>query len=493
LLPLVLAAALGLGGCQSATPWLNSQTPSADIQHTGYEPEKTKPSSTAIEPPRLGPPVIPPALEERSIDLREALELAGIENPTIALAEEEIGASEALWLQARALLLPTLNGGMNVRIHQGTLLGSAGTVRDDNVQSFYIGAGASAKAAETVAIPGVQILTHLGDAIFAPKAAEQQVIARRFDAVAVRNATLLEVGTAYLALVDAAGQIQSLRQSAQDVGTIVAMTANFAETGQGRNSDAQRAHAQWLLVKSQVEQTQERFAVAAANLARLLELDPSVRLVPSDDVPPLLDFVDPATPLPQLLEIAMSGHPELSARSADVATAQVHVRQEHVRPWLPLIMAGFSVGDFGGAGSQAVTRSWLSGARMDADVWAVWSLQNLGLGNRARQNRAQVEVGQADAERQRAVDRIRREVAEALALVLAQRQQINVARRRIETSQKAFEEDLRRARNLVGRPIEVLRSLDLLTTARLDLVRAMVGYSNAQLQLYVALGNTPGK
>ncbi len=106
-------------------------------------------------------------------------------------------------------------------------------------------------------------------------------------------------------------------------------------------------------------------------------------------------------------------------------------------------------------------------------------------------NRATAEAGQAEAERIRVANRIRDEVAEAHALIGARRQQFEIARQRIETSQKAFDEDLRRSRNLEGRPIEVLRSLELLTNARLDLVRTMAAYSQAQLQLYVALGNSP--
>jgi outer membrane protein TolC len=204
-----------------------------------------------------------------------------------------------------------------------------------------------------------------------------------------------------------------------------------------------------------------------------------------------LEFIDPATPLAQLVQMALANHPELGARAADVAAAQIQVRQEHVRPWLPLISAGFSVGSFGGEGNNADIRSWAVGGRIDCDVAAVWSLQNLGMGNRAIQNRARAEAGQAEAQRLRTANRIRAEVGEAAALTVARRQEVEIARQRIAIAQRAFEEDLLRSRNLQGRPIEVLRSVELLTTARLDLVRAMVGYSQAQLQLSTALGNTP--
>jgi outer membrane protein TolC len=499
LLPLLAACTFALGGCHSialpphgpsVTPTARFGAPIGGILQASATDE-AEPAGDATEPAHLGSPVIPAPVREEEIDLCAALERAGIANPTIGLAEEAVRASEALRLQACALLLPTLNAGTNVRVHQGTLIGAAGTIRQVNIQSLYYGFGANVKAAETVAIPGIRIYTHLADACYAPQAAQQHVIARRFDALAVRNHTLLEVGTSYLVLVGAHGELQALRRSQEDVHKIVQLTANFAKAGQGRDSDAQRARAQWLLIETQAEQTQEQVAVAAAELARLLDLDPSMRLVPADAVPPLVELVDPATPLPQLLQMALANHPEVGARNADIATTEIRVRQEHMRPWLPLVMAGFSYGNFGGTGSQSDVPGWSSGARIDCDVAAVWSLQNLFVGNRAVQNRTRAEAGQAAAARIRVVNRIRDEVGEAHALILARRQQIEIARRRIETGQKAFDEDILRSRNLEGRPIEVLRSAELLTTGRLDLVRAMVGYSEAQLQLYVALGNAP--
>jgi outer membrane protein TolC len=496
---LLLLCALGLSACHTIAPsstgpvlsWVKPGPPACPILPVRHdEPE----APAAIQPDQLaplGPPAIPLLTHQQTIDLCGALERAGIENPTIALAAEAVRASEALRLQAQALLLPSVNVGTNARVHQGPVLSGSGVVRDVNLQSVDFGLGAGAYGSGTTLIPGVRVFAQLADAYYAPQEAQQQVVARRYDAAAVRNQTLLEVGTAYLVLVGAHAELASLRRSDEDVNVVVQMTANFAKAGQGKDSDAQRARSRQLLLVNQAQQTQEQVAVAGAELARLLDLDPSTWLVPADAIPPLIELIDPGTPLPDLVQLALANHPELGARSADIATAQIHVRQERVRPWLPLISAGFSVGDFGGAGSQSTTPGWSSGARMDFDVYAAWSLQNLGLGNRALVKRAQADVGQAEADRLRVVNRIRDEVGEAYALIVARKRQVEITRRRIERAQRAFDEDLLRSRNLEGRPIEVLRSLELLTNARLDLVRTLVGYSQGQLQLFVALGNAP--
>ena len=102
-------------------------------------------------------------------------------------------------------------------------------------------------------------------------------------------------------------------------------------------------------------------------------------------------------------------------------------------------------------------------------------------------------AGEAEAERARSVNRIRDEVGESYVLVLARRRELDIAQRRIDSAGNAFTEDMRRAKNLEGRPIEVLRSLDLLIAARLDLIGAMAGYSDAQLRLFVAIGNSPAQ
>jgi outer membrane protein TolC len=124
-------------------------------------------------------------------------------------------------------------------------------------------------------------------------------------------------------------------------------------------------------------------------------------------------------------------------------------------------------------------------------VMAVWSLENVGLGNLARQRLRRAEVREATEEQALTVDQVRREVAEAHALSAARRQEVDVARLRVETAGRAFQADLKRAKNLEGRPIEILNSVNLLAAARQDLIRALVGYNQAQFQLFVALGQPP--
>jgi outer membrane protein TolC len=438
--------------------------------------------------------VLPP-LAERFVDLEMVLTIAGAENPTILIAREAVEASVAELCQARVELLPTLNAGMDFNLHRGNLQSAQGIILEVDRQSLDAGAGAGAVGAGTVAVPGVRLTAHLADAWFDPKTARLAVAGRELDALATRNNVLLGVTNRYFALAGAEALLQAARQSESEGAEIARLTENFARAGQGRQADADRALTQTLLLRSQTQYAQQQVAVAGAELARLLSADPSIRLRVPEGPIPLIQLVDPRTDLETLVQLALRNRPEMGARGADVAAAETRLRKERARPWLPLLTVGYSAGEFGGGSNLSDTNFGHFNGRTDFDIYAVWSLQNLGFGNLAVQRKMRAQLGIAEAERVRLVDRIRREVADAYALSAARRREADVARQQVDRAQRAFQEDLVRTRNLVpgrrSRPIETLRSLTLLATARQALITAVVGYDQAQFQLFVALGQPP--
>jgi outer membrane protein TolC len=435
--------------------------------------------------------VVEPPSAERLIDLHQVLGMAGIDNPTIARADEAIQASLAEQLQADALLLPTLDAGTSYNHHDGNLMNSRGLIRDIDRQSLYAGAGAVAVGTGTVVVPGIYLTAQLADAIFAPRAARQRVAERTFDAESTRNQILLEVANRYFDLVRAEARLLAARQSANDFEEIARLTANFANAGQGRHGDADRSESELHLIRGSIQEMEAEVGVSAADLARLLDLDPSIRLRAMPDSISLVQLVDPQKSLEELIQIALRERPEIHARSAEVGFQETRLRQEKVRPFVPFLSLEFSAGEFGGGSDQTDTRFGHFDGRTDLNLLAVWTLNNMGAGNLAVQRRVRAEVGQAEAERQRIVDQIRREVAEARAIVTASKNEVDLARGRLKTAADGFRLDLARVRNLQGRPIEVLNSANLLYAARLDLIRAVTAFNVGQIRLFVALGQAP--
>lgn len=432
-----------------------------------------------------------PAISENAIDLGVALRLAGVENPTINLAQERVREALADQLAARALLLPSVNVGGNFYQHRGTLQASSGLIRDVDRQSLYLGAGARATGTGTVTIPGVWLFAHLGDAVYEPLAARQRVSASRSDAQAVQNAILRDVAVVYLQLVGAEARLDVLRRGETDLAEVVRLTRVYAEKGQGRQADADRVTANAELLRRQVREAEEDVAVAAARLCRLLNLDPSTRLRT------LVGAVQPCRLVPEdtdtepLVAEAVRSRPEVFARAAEIQEAQTRVRQERVRPWAPLVSVGFSGGAFGGGSNLATSDFGPLNGRSNFDVAAVWNIENLGFGNRARVRRAGAEVGQAIAGYDLIVNRIRREVVESQAEARAAARQIDTATTAFTLAEEGFRLEAERIRQGLGRPIETLDSFRQLLDGRQELIRAIVAFDVAQFRLFTAVGSNP--
>ena len=438
--------------------------------------------------------VIPVTGQESQVDLSTVLQLAEAQNPAIALGREAIQEALALQLQARGMLLPSLNAGTMYHLHQGPVQLADGQILKVEEQSIYFGGGDWAMGSQTVAVPAVHIFAHLGDAYFAPLVAAQVVASRSASSRAIENTSLLEITGRYLALVGAEGELYAIRKSEEGLMQVVLATSAFAQTGQGRVGDANRARSQALLLHAQELQAQEDLAVASAELSRTLNLDPSVRLRTAAGMIEVVQLVDPGYHLEELVPMALGARPEAAAAAADISAADHRLRAEVARPWLPTLSVGFSAGGFGGGGTGGGDGALFQnlGGRTDFDVYAYWTLQNLGFGNAALQKRERIARDDAVARRGLVLNRIGREVADAFVLSERRKQELDFVMRRLKTAAEGAQEEIARTRGGEALPLESINSVNLLTDARQALVRAIVAYDLTQFQLFVAIGQTPG-
>ena len=145
----------------------------------------------------------------------------------------------------------------------------------------------------------------------------------RAAAAAVQNDVLLRVCLAYLNLLGAEGRQAIARKNREEAALVAKLTSDYAQTGQGRKADADRAVVELKRRDAEITQAEGGTLAASARLAQLLDLDPSTRLKPIDGwavpAPVVPDFI----PLPELLAIALLQRPELAARRSEVRTALV--------------------------------------------------------------------------------------------------------------------------------------------------------------------------
>ncbi len=439
--------------------------------------------------------VIPPSDKEMVIDLGTALRLAESQNPRMALAREVVNEAVAQRKEARALWLPSLAAGGNYHLHTGVLQTAFGQIRSLNEQSLYLGGGAGAIGGGTTVVPAVRIFAQVGDAYYLPLAAGQVVTVRAFESQAVENLTLLDVADRYLTLVAAEARREALQVSLKEVREIERAQKAFADVGQGRDADYHRARADLLLLRLDEQQAQEEAAVAAAELSRLLHLDPSIRLVTPAGPIELLELIDESIDVETLVTKALHQRPEVISRSAEIGAAEYRFRNERVRPWVPQISAGFSGGAFGGGSNRqdlGVPSSFSSlDGRTDFDVWAIWTVQNLGVGNNALQGITKSEREQAIFQRALSLAQIRREVEERQAQSRSRRRTIAVSWTQLSSAERGAQQELNRTRAGEALPLESLNSVLLLSTARQQLLSAVIEYNRAELRLFVALGTSP--
>ncbi len=465
-------------------------------------PDATAPASTPAPPsgptpdPRASGTIL--AADVRPIDLNTALRLAGVQNPELLLARQRVVEAVALRQFAAVQILPTLNGGASYDNHTGNLQQSNGNILSVNRESVYVGAGTYPTAAGTVSIPGLLLTGNIAQGVFLYLGARQEVRQRQFTSLAEQNQVLLRVSLAYCELTRAEGRRAIALQMRDEAAEVARITAEYARAGQGREADARRAATFLARRQAEVRQAEGEILMASSRLCRLLNLDPSIRLHPTDAVVVPLSIVPEPIPMPELIAMALLRRPELAARRVAIQQALLALDGARVLPFSPTILVGFSGGGFGG-GSNLVNPVFGNFAsRSDFDAFAYWSLLNMGAGNAALIRLAKARLQTTRFQELAVLDQIRDEVAEAYAGVHARFAQIGDNEEAVRSGMRGFRLDLERIRQAVpepgravARPIEVLDSLRLLNDSLNDYLDAIVDYNRAHFELYVALGQPP--
>jgi outer membrane protein TolC len=477
----------GLGGFA-----LGATEPPTNPQRTGGERDLPAPAPSLLKS------------EVAPIDLASTLRLAGVSNPEILLARERVDEAVALRQLAAAQFLPTINAGANFDTHTGPLQRSTGEIIKENRGALYAGLGAFAVGAGTVNIPGVVWNGNVAETIYRTLVSRQVVRQREFASDAVRNDVLLRVARAYLDLLRAEGQRAIAQQAREETREVARVTANFAQTGKGRQADADRAATELELRESEYLRAEESVLTSSARLCQLLNLDPATRLHATDGWVVPTPLVPNPVPLPELLAIALTQRPELRERQAAIRAALLYLDGTKVLPFSPNVILGYSAGTFGG-GSNLVAQGIPQAngtvlqqprfdsfaGREDFDAVVFWSLRNLGVGNVALVRSAKSNLRSEELRQVEILDRVRTEVAVAYTRTHTRFAQIDHGERGVQAAADAFREDLDRTRNVVGLPIEVLDSLRLLRLSRNLYLDAIIDYNLAQFELYVALGQPP--
>jgi outer membrane protein TolC len=441
--------------------------------------------------------------DRRPIDLNSALELAGVQNPQLLLAQQRVVEAVAVRQLAALQILPNLNYGFSFDQHTGPVVQSSGNVLKVHRDALYVGAGAKAIAAGTVTVPGVALIGNPVEGIFAFLVARQEVAVRQFANRAVANEMFLRVALAYTDLLRAQGRRRLAVLTRDEAREVLRLTEAWSKAGAGRKADADRAATELAHRQADVRETEGEVLIASARLAQLLNLDPSLQLEAAESYVIPTPVVPDPIPLPELLAIALLNRPEMQQRRAQVQEALLALRGARMLPFSPNMILGFSSGEEEGGSDLASLPPSVSpfgrgqarfgriSPRLDFDVVGYWMLRNGGLGNVAQIRELRSLTSAADFELLATMDRVRAEVADSYVRTHARFAEIGTAEEAVSAGRQSFNEDKSRILGNQGLPIELLNSLEILARARYEYLRSIVDYNQAQLELYVALGQPP--
>lgn len=424
------------------------------------------------------------------INLASAMQLSGVSPLDIATTEAQVRQSLALLLQAKALWIPTLNGGIDYLRHDGV---QQSFLNGENVrkgrQSFFVGGGPS-------------LSVGLTDAIYSPLAARRVVAARRADVQTARNDSLYNVAQVFFQLQAARGRLLGVGASIQRAELLVNFAKGLAP-GLIAPLEINRSQAELQSLRQDQQAAIRDWRVASAQMAEILLLDPATLFEPVE--PPFLQltFVPAERSAEELMPIALNTRPEIASRRELLVAAEQLLKQEKARPFLPNLYVLSPTTTIGllpagnlSAGPNGVMNQ--NGSRLDIEVGAVWQLQNAGFGNIGliRQRRAEQDV--AAIEVTRIVFRVKSEVSQAVARLQTARVRVveteEGVRQAVESADKNFiglRETTRPAGELlrlIVRPQEVVAAIIALNTSYQQYADAVNEYNTAQFQLYRALG-----
>lgn len=427
-----------------------------------------------------------------AIDLPTALRLAGANNLQIALAVERVNQAVARSDAADVLWVPSLNAGVVYNQQSGRIQATNGDIIETSRNSVFVGGGAGVANAPLNGGAGgparMFVDLALVDALFEPLAARQTVRASSADHTTTFNDTLLAVSLGWIELSRSHARLAIAEEAVTNATELARITADFARTGQGLQADADRAQAELSARKRDVLRTRERIEVASTELARALRLDPTVRLQVAQPQPVPLEFVEVTAELPALIDQALRCRPEVARADAAIDETWYRQRQEQLRPWVPHLYAGVSGGGFGGGQGSSVNSF---GNRVDFDVAAIWQMQNLGLGNRARQDGQASRHREAHLAAHQVRELVTMEVTQAHRQLQLRRDQIDLSRRQVETARDALKHNLEGIRNGLLRPIEIQQAIAALATAQEAWLDSITDHNRSQFQLLRAIGSPP--
>lgn len=407
------------------------------------------------------------------IDLPTALRLAKADNLDVQLAQERINEAKASHGSAIARFLPWLTAGVAYRRHEGRTQAVDGTLVDADKQSTSIG-------------PTITAQVDIGDALFTTLAAKQTVYATEAALQVQQQDSTLAAANGYFELLKAKALVDANREALTTSQTYEQQLQGGVNAGVIFKGDLLRVQTQTQRYQAAVIQAQQQQRLAAARLAELLHLDPSVELAPQDSELVPIALLQTETSQDALLKQALDTRAELQQSQAQLQAAREAKKNAVWGPLIPSLGAQAFLGELGGGKDSA---SGNYGSSRDYTLGLNWRFGPGGLFDFTRINAAKSKLHSAELSVEKTSNSIKRQVVEAQARVLSSTEQMTASRNALSNATETLRLTRERKQLGVGIVLEDIQAQQELVRARTDYLSAITDYNKAQYELSKALGS----
>jgi len=406
------------------------------------------------------------------INLPTALQLAGARSLDIQVAREKQMEAVANFDLALEQFFPWVSPGVTYRQHENLIQATEGNIIEVHKHSYAPGFAAT-----------VQV--DLGDALYKSLKSHKLIRAAEFGLNAQREDTTLAAAQGYFDLVKAQAIVGVAEQSVAISEEYERQIHQAVEIGVAFEGDELRVGVQTDRNRLALRQAVEQQAFAGARLVETLHLDSTVELVARDTGLLALKVADAHAPFEKLMREALVSRPELKQSQKFVEAARDEKNGALYGPILPSLGGQGFFGKLGGGIEGQPSRF---GHQEDYTASVGWRVGPGGLFDVGRISAAQSRAKGAEFAAGKTEDAVLRQVSEAVARAQSLEDQMDVARRALDRSEKALRLSRERRQFDIANVLENIQAEQDLTRARGDYVTVISEFNKAQYALLKALG-----
>jgi len=403
------------------------------------------------------------------LTLREAVQMALKQNPTVQIALLNTAQANEDKNIARAALLPQVGGQAYwryQRLNTAALIGGVSPSFPSVIGPFQIVQGGPTYSAS---IFDLSLWRRL-------QASRAAVRGSQAQQMGVREQIVLLTVSQYLAVLRSSADVKAAQSRVELAQALFDLASDLQKNGVGTGIDTLRANVQLQNERQRLIQAEVARRVGLSGLQRLLNLDPRKPVELSDEVS---FFETPQIDVNQELEQAWAMRPELKALVAREAAARANKSAAWEQRLPRFSSQGFWA--YQGLTWGSSIPAYTVQITADVPIFAGGRIQ-------AENTRASLELKKIAQQRQELRNQIALEVNTAAAELDAARNEVQVANQGVALAQEEVTQARDRFQAGVANNIEVITAQDELSRASDNQIAALYRYNQARADLAHAVG-----